>query len=104
VKWLFADAVGCILAEQFQDAAPSGKLRHRAKTLAQTPHRRPGKNILSELAAHRFGDFGCIPGLATRVDAQGNTGARVGFTDVFVHRDQGSVAAGREALLPEAAK
>ncbi|MGH9545697.1 MAG: nuclear transport factor 2 family protein [Terriglobales bacterium] len=42
-----ADAVGCILADEFQDADPSGNLHDRAETLAQIPHRRPGKNILS---------------------------------------------------------
>src|SRR5258708_25791070 len=41
-----ADAVGCILAEEFQDADPNGKLHGRAATLAQIPHRRPGKNML----------------------------------------------------------
>ena len=66
-----ADAVGCILADEFQDADPSGQLHDRAETLAQIPHRRPGKNILSELTPHVFGDFGYIRGLATLVDGQG---------------------------------
>jgi ketosteroid isomerase-like protein len=100
-----ADAVGCILAEEFQDADPNGQLHDRAETLAQIPHRRPGKNILSELTPHVFGDSGYIRGLATLVDGQGKTVARVRFTDIYVYRDQRWLAvAGQETLLPEAAK
>jgi len=100
-----ADAVGCILADEFQDADPSGQLHNRAETLAQIPHRRPGKNILSELTPHVFGDSGYIRGLATLVDGQGKTVARVRFTDIYVYRDQRWLAvAGQETLLPEAAK
>ena len=100
-----ADAVGCILAEEFQDADPSGKLYNRAETLAQIPHRRPGKNILSELTPHVFGDFGYIRGLATLVNGEGKTIARVRFTDVYVYRDQRwQAVAGQETLLPEVAK
>jgi hypothetical protein len=100
-----ADAVGCILAEEFQDADPNGKLHGRAETLAQIPHRRPGKNILSELDPHGFGEFGYIRGLATLVDGQGKTLARVRFTDIYVYRDQRWLAvAGQESLLSEPAK
>jgi ketosteroid isomerase-like protein len=100
-----ADAVGCILAEEFQDADPNGKLHGRAETLAQIPHRRPGKNILSELDPHVFGDFGYIRGLATLVDGQGKTLAQVRFTDIYVYRDQRWLAvAGQESLLSETAK
>jgi hypothetical protein len=99
-----ADAVGCILADEFQDADPSGQLHDRAETLAQIPHRRPGKNILSELTPHIFGDSGYIRGLATLVDVQGNTLARVRFTDIYVYRGQRWMAvAGQETLLPAAA-
>ena len=100
-----ADAVACILAEEFQDADPNGALHGRTETLAQIPHRRPGKNILSELDPHRFGDFGYIRGLATLVDAQGKTVARVRFTDIYVYRDRRwRAVAGQESLLSEPAK
>ncbi|MGH9503088.1 MAG: nuclear transport factor 2 family protein [Terriglobales bacterium] len=100
-----AEAVGCILADEFQDADPSGQIHDRAETLAQVPHRHPGKNILSELTPHVFGDFGYIRGLATLVDAQGKTVARVRFTDIYVYRKQRWLAvAAQETLLPEAAK
>ncbi len=96
-----ADAVGCILAEEFQDADPNGQLHNRAETLAQIPHRRPGKNILSELTPHVFGDSGYIRGLATLVDAQGKTVARVRFTDIYVYRDH-ALARGRRPGNPAA--
>jgi ketosteroid isomerase-like protein len=100
-----ADSVGCILAEEFQDADPNGKLHDRKETLDQIPHRRPGKNILSELDPHVFGDFGYIRGLATLVDGQGKTLARVRFTDIYIYRDQRWLAvAGQESLLSEPAK
>lgn len=100
-----ADAIGCILADEFQDADPGGQLHDRAETLAQIPHRRPGRNILSELTPHIFGDSGYIRGLATLVDAQGNTLARVRFTDIYVYRGHRWMAvAGQETLLPAAAK
>ena len=99
------EAVGCILAEEFQDADPGGKLINRSDTLAQIPHRRPGKNILSELEPHIFGDFGYIRGLATLVDGQGKTLARVRFTDIYVYRNQRwQAVAGQESLIPDAAK
>lgn len=100
-----ADAVGCILADEFEDADPSGQLFTRAQTLAQIPHRRPGQNILSELTPHVFGDTGYIRGLAMLVDAEGKTVARVRFTDIYVYRDGRWLAvAGQETLLPEPAK
>jgi Domain of unknown function (DUF4440) len=100
-----ANAVGCILAEEFQDVDPNGQLHDRAETLGQIPHRRPGKNILSELTPHVFGDSGYIRGLATLVDGQGKTVARVRFTDIYVYRGTRWLAvAGQETLLPEAAK
>lgn len=100
-----ADAVGCLLADEFQDADPSGKLYDRTQTLAQIPRRRAGRNVLSELTPHVFGDFGYIRGLATLVDPQGKTRAQVRFTDIYVYRNQRWLAvAGQETLLPEAGK
>jgi hypothetical protein len=78
-----ADAVGCILAEEFQVGVPRAN-PHRAETLAQIPHRRPGKNILSELDPHVFGDLATSADSPPLVDGQGKTKARVRFTDIYV--------------------
>ena len=100
-----ADAVGCILADEFQDVDPEGQLHNRAETLGAIPKRKPGTNQLSELTPHVYGDFGYIRGLATLVDANGNTKARVRFTDVYVYRDGRWLAvAGQESLLPSVLK
>jgi hypothetical protein len=100
-----AEAVGCILADEFQDAGPDGRLHDRTQTLAQIPHRRPGGNILSELDPHVFGDFGYIRGVATLVDEQGRTKSRVRFTDIYVYRGQGwQAVAGQESVVSEPAK
>ena len=97
-----ADAVGCVLADNFQDADPSGQLHDRAETLAAVPHCKPGANQLSELDPHVYGDFGYIRGLATLIDAHGNIVARVRFTDIYVYRGGRWLAvAGQESLLPQ---
>lgn len=100
-----ADAVGCILADEFQDVDPNGQLHDRADTLAAVPRRKPGTNQLSELKPHVYGDFGYIRGLATLVDAQGKTVARVRFTDIYLYRyGRWLAVAGQESLLPQVAK
>jgi hypothetical protein len=98
-----ADAVGCILAPEFQDADPEGKLHDRAETLAGIPNRHPGVNQLSELDPHVYGEAGYIRGMATLVDGNGQVKAKVRFTDVDVYRDGRWLAvAGQETLLPAA--
>jgi ketosteroid isomerase-like protein len=100
-----ADAVGCILADDFQDVDPDGKVHDRTETLAGIPHRKPGTNQLSELTPHVYGDFGYIRGLATLVNGEGKTIARVRFTDVYVYRDGRWLAvAAQESLLKEVSK
>jgi hypothetical protein len=97
-----AAAVGCILANEFEDADPNGALHNRAETMANVPHRRPGSNKLSELHPHVYGDFGYVRGLNTVVDPSGKVLARVRFTDIFVYRDGRWVAvAGQESLLAD---
>ena len=100
-----AGKVGCILADEFQDADPEGKLHNRTETLAHIPNRHPGRNVLSELNPHLFGDSGYVRGLATLIDPQGKIVARVRFTDIFIYRNQRWLAvAGQETLLPESEK
>lgn len=97
-----ADAVGCILADEFQDVDPEGKTHDRAETLAGVPNRKAGTNQLSELTPHVYGDVGYIRGLATLVDAQGKTRAQVRFTDIYIYRDgRWLCVAGQESMLPK---
>jgi hypothetical protein len=95
-------ALGCILADEFEDAGPDGELTSRATTLAKAAEHPPVHHVLSDLRAHVHGDFGYIRGLAMAVDAgdfgyirglamavdaQGKTVVTVRFTDVYAYRD-----------------
>ena len=94
------DALGCILAEEFQDADPKGNLSDRAVTLEKAASHRAVHHELTELKAHVHGDFGYIRGLATAVGARGKVVARVRFTDIYVYRDgRWQAVAGHESML-----
>ena len=100
-----ADAVACMVAEEFEDADVDGSLKTRSQMLEHIPQRKPGVNHLSELRAHVEGNFGFTRGLATLVDASGKVVARVRFTDVFAYRDgRWQALAGQETLLGEASR
>jgi ketosteroid isomerase-like protein len=97
------DAVGCMLATEFEDADVDGSLHLRQETLQRIPQRKPGVNQLSELRAYVGGNLAYTRGLATLVDEAGNVKARVRFTDVFIYRDgRWQALAGQESLLGEA--
>ena len=96
-------ALGCILADEFEDAGPDGKLTDRATTLAKAAEHRAVHHELSDLQPHVKGDFGYIRGLAAAVDAQGKVVAKVRFTDVYVYRDdRWQCVAGHESMVTEA--
>jgi ketosteroid isomerase-like protein len=100
-----ADAVACMVADEFEDADVDGSLHTRTQMLAHIPQRKPGTNHLSEMRAHVEGDSGFTRGLATLVDASGKVVARVRFTDVFTYRDgRWQAVAGQESLLSEASR
>jgi hypothetical protein len=92
--------LGCILAEEFEDAGPDGKLTDRATTLAKAAEHRAVHHELSELHPHVLGEFGYIRGQAAAVDAQGKIVARVRFTDVYAYREgRWQSVAGHESML-----
>jgi ketosteroid isomerase-like protein len=100
-----ADAVACMVADEFEDADVDGSLHTRSQMLEHIPHRKPGTNHLSEMRAHVEGNSGFTRGLATLVDASGKVLARVRFTDVFTYRDgRWQALAGHESLLSEATR
>ncbi|MFY9843558.1 MAG: nuclear transport factor 2 family protein [Terriglobales bacterium] len=100
-----ADTVGCMLADEFEDADVDGSLHSRRETLDHIPHKKPGTNQLSELRAHVEGDFAFTRGLATLVDTSGQVVARVRFTDIFTYRDgRWQALAGQETLLGQASR
>jgi hypothetical protein len=98
-----ADAVACMLAQEFEDADVDGSLHTRSQTLEHIPERKPGVNHLSEMRAHLGRNFGFVRGLATLEDGSGKVIARVRFTDVFAYRDgRWQALAGQETLLGDA--
>ena len=100
-----ADTVGCMVADEFEDADVDGSLHSRSQTLEHIPHRKPGIHHLSEMRARVDGNSGFTRGLATLVDASGKVVARVRFTDVFTYRDgRWQALAGHETLIGEASR
>lgn len=100
-----ADTVGCMVADEFEDADVDGSLHSRSQTLEHIPHRKPGIHHLSEMRARVDGNSGFTRGLATLVDASGKVVARVRFTDVFTYRDgRWQALAGHETLVGEASR
>jgi ketosteroid isomerase-like protein len=92
--------LGCILAQEFEDADPDGMLTDRAATLAKAAEHPPVHHDLSELHAHVQGDSGYIRGLASAVDAQGKILFKVRFTDVYAYRDgRWQCIAGHESMV-----
>jgi hypothetical protein len=100
-----ADAVACMVADEFEDADVDGSLHTRSQMLEHIPNRKPGVNHLSEMRGHAEGSLGFTRGLATLVDASGKVVARVRFTDVFTYRDgRWQALVGQESLLSEASR
>jgi len=92
--------LGCILAEEFEDAGPDGKLTDRATTLAKAAEHRAVHHELSDLHPHVQGDFGYIRGTAAAIDAQGKTVAKLRFTDVYEYRNgRWQCVAGHESMI-----
>jgi ketosteroid isomerase-like protein len=95
-----AATLACILANEFEDAGPDGKLTDRATTLAKAAEHPPVHHELSELHPHVSGEFGYIRGLAAAIDAQGKVVMQVRFTDVYVYRKgRWQCVAGHESVV-----
>jgi ketosteroid isomerase-like protein len=94
-------ALMCILADEFEDAGPTGSLADRSKLLARASDHRSPHHDLSELHARIYGDFAYIRGIATAVAGQGRMKMKVRFTDVYVYRDgRWQCVAGHESVIP----
>jgi hypothetical protein len=95
-------AVGCLLAEEFQDADVNGAVHNRAEMLARAAQPRKGMNRLESMHAHIYDQAGYVRGLNRVVDSSGKVLATVRFTDVFVYRDgRWQAVAGQETMVTE---
>ena len=100
-----ADAVGCLVGEEFEDAGVDGSVHDRATMLAQVPQRGPNRNRLEDMHAHLYGDAAYVRGINQVTDPSGKPVARVRFTDIFVYRGgRWQAVAGQETLVGEAPK
>jgi len=100
-----AGAVGCMLADEFEEADVDGALYTRAQVLKHIPQRKPGSNHLTELRAHVEDNFGYVRGLNEIEDPSGSIRARVRFTDVFTYRSgRWQAILAHESLIGEASR
>jgi ketosteroid isomerase-like protein len=94
-------ALGCILADEFEDAGPTGALADRTTILNRAADHHGVHNELSELHAHVYGDFAYIRGIATAVMDNKRPAMKVRFTDVYVYREaRWQCVAGHESSIP----
>jgi hypothetical protein len=95
-------AVGCLLADEFQDADVNGAVHNRAEALARAAQPRHGVNRLEQMHARIYGHAGFVRGLNRVIDSSGKVVASVLFTDFFVYRDRRwQAVAGQETMLTE---
>jgi ketosteroid isomerase-like protein len=79
-------ALMCILADEFEDAGPTGALADKKAILARADNHKSPHNELSEMHAHVYGDFAYIRGVAATVAEHGLT-HKIRFTDIYAYRD-----------------
>jgi ketosteroid isomerase-like protein len=99
-----AAALGCILADEFEEADFAGSLIDRPAMLASAANRGKTQPVveLSDLHAHMYGDFAYVRGLAVIKSDDGKTTVRSRFTDIFIYRDgRWQCVAGHESHFPE---
>ena len=98
-------ALGCILADEFEEADFEGSLIDRGAMLARTAHRGNAGNVhseLSDLHAHVYGDFAYVRGLGVTTTDDSKFPVKSRFTDIFVYRDgRRQCVAGHESHFPE---
>jgi uncharacterized protein DUF4440 len=95
-------ALGCILADEFEEAGFDGSLIDRSAMLASAAHPSNVHSELTDLHGHVYGDFGYVRGLGVNSRDDGKALAKNRFTDVFVYRDgRWQCVAGYESHFPE---
>ena len=95
-----ANTLSCILADEFEDAGPDGKLTDRSATLAKAAMASAVHHELSDVHAHVQGDFAYIRGVAEGINSQAKRTSRVRFTDIYAYRDgRWQCVAGHESLI-----
>ena len=97
-------ALGCILADEFEEADFAGALIDRPAMLASAENRGNGHPAVefSDLHANVYGDFAYARGLAVIRSADGKPAVKSRFTDIFIYREgRWQCVAGHESHFPE---
>jgi ketosteroid isomerase-like protein len=95
------DALGCMLADEFEEADFAGSLIDRPAMLASARNRGNVHYELLDLHAHVYGDFGYARGLGV-ITSDGKPPVKSRFTDIFVYRDgRWQCVAGHESHFPD---
>jgi ketosteroid isomerase-like protein len=95
-------ALGCILADEFEEADFTGSLVDRSAMLSSSAERGDVRYELSELHAHLYGEVAYVRGLGVRSD-NGRPTMKSRFTDIFVFREgRWQCVAGHESHFPKA--
>ncbi len=95
-------ALGCILADEFEEADFRGGLIDRAAMLASAlKPRKGGVTELADMHGRIYGDFAYVRGKGLRNDNGVRTDTSR-FTDIFVYREgRWQCVAGHESHFPE---
>jgi len=95
-------ALGCILADDFEEADFDGSLIDRRAMLANASKPSTVHFELSDLHAHVYGNFAYVRGVGGMRSDDGKFHAKNRFTDIFVYRDERwQCVAGHESHFPE---
>ena len=95
-------ALGCILAEEFEEADFDGSLINRSTMLASATKPSNGHIKLSDLHARIYGDVAYVRGIGVNSE-NGRPAGKTRFTDIFVYRDgRWQCVAGHDSRFPKA--
>lgn len=97
-------ALGCILADEFEEADFDGSLISRSTMLAGATKPSNGHSELADLHVHIYGDAAYVRGIGINTK-NGRPAGKTRFTDIFVYRDgRWQCVAGHDSRFPEAHK
>ena len=95
-------ALGCILADEFEEADFDGSLIDRSAMLATGSKPSTVHFELSDLRVHVYGNSAYVRGVGGTRSDDGKFHAKNRFTDIFVYRDgRWQCVAGHESHFPE---
>jgi Domain of unknown function (DUF4440) len=95
-------SLGCILADEFEEASFDGSLIDRSAMLATATNPGTAHFELSDLHAHVHGNSAYVRGVGGTRSEDGTFHAKNRFTDIFVYRNgRWQCVAGHESHFPE---